>query len=76
VCHAVLDDLHAIMYVPIESGENIDVFKSCGKNKLIESFTQHLASDFSTQYFLAYYSQFGASFITLIKTSKKNFTLH
>jgi hypothetical protein len=76
VCHTVLDDLHAIMYVLIESGENIDAFKSHEKNKIIESFTQHLANDFWTQYFWAYYSQFGASFITFIKTSIFFFALH
>jgi hypothetical protein len=42
---AILDDLHAIMYMPIELGENIDVFKSRGRNKIIKSFTQHLAID-------------------------------
>jgi hypothetical protein len=46
VCHAVLDDLHTIMYIPIELGENIDAFKSHMKNKIIKNFTQHLASDF------------------------------
>ncbi len=43
--HAILDDLHAIMYMPTEPIKNIDVFKSWGRNKIIESFTQHLAND-------------------------------
>jgi len=42
VWHAILDDLHTMMYMPIELGENIKAFMTRGKNKVIESFTQHL----------------------------------
>lgn len=41
----VLNDLHAIMYMPIEPSKNIDAFKFCGRNKIIEIFTQCLAND-------------------------------
>jgi hypothetical protein len=44
--HVVLDDLHAIMYMPIEPIKNIDAFKSWERNKIIESFTQHFTNDF------------------------------
>jgi hypothetical protein len=30
------------MYMPIELGENIEAFMTHGRNKIIESFTQHL----------------------------------
>jgi hypothetical protein len=40
--NAILDDLHTMMYMPIELGENIKAFMTRGKNKVIESFTQHL----------------------------------
>jgi hypothetical protein len=36
---AVLNDLHAIMYMPIEPSENIDALKFCRRNKIIEIFT-------------------------------------
>jgi len=42
---AILDDLHAIMYMPIKPSESIEVFMTRGRNKIIESFTQHLSSD-------------------------------
>ncbi len=45
VHHVVLNDLHAIMYMPIEPGENIDALKFRGRNKIIEIFTQHLANN-------------------------------
>jgi hypothetical protein len=41
----VLDDLHVMMYMPIEPSENIDALKFLGRNKIIEIFTQHLAND-------------------------------
>jgi hypothetical protein len=41
----ILDDLHTIMYMPIEPSENIEAFMTHGRNKIIESFTQHLFSD-------------------------------
>ncbi len=41
----VLNDLHAIIYMPIEPSENIDALKFRGRNKIIEIFTQHLVSD-------------------------------
>jgi len=42
VRHAILDDLHIVMYMPIEPSESIEAFMIHGKNKTIESFTQHL----------------------------------
>jgi hypothetical protein len=59
VRHAILDDLHIIMYMPIEPNESIEAFMTRGRNKIIESFTQHLPSDSWTQYFLTYYFQVG-----------------
>jgi hypothetical protein len=45
VWHAILDDLHTVMYMPIERGESIETFMIHGKNNIIESFIQHLPSD-------------------------------
>jgi hypothetical protein len=42
---ATLDDLHTVMYMPIEPNESIEAFMTCGRNKIIESFTQHLLGD-------------------------------
>ncbi len=42
---AILNDPHTIMYMPIEPNESIKAFMTRGKNKIIESFTQHLSSD-------------------------------
>ncbi len=42
---AILDDLHNVMYMPIEPSESIETFMTHGKNKIIESFTQHLLID-------------------------------
>jgi hypothetical protein len=42
---AMLDNLHAIMYIPIEPCENIEAFMTRGRNMVIESFTQHLPND-------------------------------
>jgi hypothetical protein len=56
---AILDDLHTVMYMPIEPSENIETFMTCGRNKIIESFTQHLPSDSWTRYFWTYYFQVG-----------------
>jgi hypothetical protein len=53
----ILDDLHIIMYMLIEQGENIEAFMTHGENKIIESFTQHLFDDSWTQYFWTYYVQ-------------------
>jgi hypothetical protein len=39
VRRAILDDLHIIMYMPIESIESIEAFMNHRKNKIIESFT-------------------------------------
>jgi hypothetical protein len=50
----ILDDLHTVMYMPIEPSENIEAFMTCVRNKIIESFTQHLLSDSWTQYFWTY----------------------
>jgi hypothetical protein len=56
---AILDNLHTIMYMPIELGESIESFMTCERNKIIESFTQHLFGDSWTQYFWTYYFQVG-----------------
>jgi hypothetical protein len=45
--------------MPIELGENIEAFMICGKNKIIESFTQHLLGDSWIKYFWTYYFQVG-----------------
>jgi hypothetical protein len=45
VRHVILDDLLTIMYMPIEPSESIETFMTCGKNKIIKSFTQHLFGD-------------------------------
>jgi hypothetical protein len=45
VRRAILDNLHTIMYMPIEPCENIEAFMTHGRNKIIESFTQHLPDD-------------------------------
>jgi hypothetical protein len=42
---AILDDLHTVMYMPIEPSESIEAFMTCGRNKIIESFAQHLPDD-------------------------------
>jgi hypothetical protein len=42
---AILDDLHTVMYMPIEPNESIETFMTCGRNKIIENFTQHLSND-------------------------------
>ncbi len=55
----ILDDLHTVMYMPIELGENIEAFTTCGRNKIIESFTQHLPRDSWIRYFWIYYFQVG-----------------
>jgi len=55
--HAILNDLHTIMYMPIEPSESIEAFMTHWKNKIIESFTQHLPSDSWTRYFWTYYFQ-------------------
>jgi hypothetical protein len=35
----ILDDLHTVMYMPIEPSENIEAFMTREKNEIIESFT-------------------------------------
>jgi len=45
VRRAILDNLHTIMYMPIEPCENIEAFMIHGRNKIVESFTQHLPND-------------------------------
>jgi hypothetical protein len=47
------------MYMPIEPNDNIEAFMICGKNKVIENFTQYLFGDSWTWYFLTYYFQLG-----------------
>jgi len=56
---AILDALHIVIYMPIEPNENIETFLTCGRNKIIESFTQHLPGDSWTRYFWTYYFQVG-----------------
>jgi hypothetical protein len=48
---AILDDFHTIMCMPIEPGESIEAFMTHGRNKIIESFTQHFFDDSWTRYF-------------------------
>jgi hypothetical protein len=45
VRHVIMDNLHTVMYMPIEPGESIEAFMTHERNKIIESFTQHLPSD-------------------------------
>jgi hypothetical protein len=45
VLRAILDDLHTVMYMPIEPSESIETFITRGRNKIIESFTQQLPTD-------------------------------
>jgi hypothetical protein len=59
VWHAILDDLHTVMYMPIKPNENIETFVTCGRKKIVENFTQHLFSDSRTWYFWTYYFQVG-----------------
>jgi hypothetical protein len=47
------------MYLRIELGENVEAFMTHGKNKVIESFTQHLPNDSWIWYFWIYYFQLG-----------------
>jgi hypothetical protein len=54
---AILDDLHTVMYMPIEPSESIEAFMTCGRNMIIESFTQYLPGDSWTRYFWTYYFQ-------------------
>ncbi len=57
VRRAVLDDLHNIMYMPIEPKDNIEAIMTRVGNKIIENFTQHLFDDSWTCYFGTYYFQ-------------------
>jgi hypothetical protein len=41
----ILDDPHTVMYTPIEPNESIEIFMTRGRNKIIESFTQHIPGD-------------------------------
>jgi len=45
--------------MPIEPSESIEAFMTHGKNKIIESFIQHLLGDSLTRYFWTYYFQVG-----------------
>ncbi len=56
---AILDDLHTVMYMPIKPSENIEAFMTRGRNKIIESFTQHLSGDSWILYLWTYYFQVG-----------------
>jgi hypothetical protein len=55
----ILDNLHTVMCMPIETYENIEAFMTRGRNKIIESFTQHLSDDSWTWHFWTYYFQVG-----------------
>jgi hypothetical protein len=59
VRHAILDDLHIVMYMLVEPNESIEAFMINGRNKIIESFTQHLPGDSWTRYFWTCYFQVG-----------------
>ncbi len=59
VRHAIVDDLRTIMYMPIEPSESIETFMTCGRNKIIENFTQHLPSDSWIRNLWTYYFQVG-----------------
>jgi hypothetical protein len=52
---AILDDLHIVMYMPIELSESIEAFMTHGRNKIIESFTQRLPGDSWIRYFWTYF---------------------
>jgi hypothetical protein len=56
---AILDDFHTVMYMPIEPNESIEPFMTCGRNKIIESFIQHLPDDSWIRYFWTYYFEVG-----------------
>ncbi len=56
---AILDDLHIVMYMPIEPSESVETFMTHERNKIIESFIQHLPNDPWIQYFWTYYFQVG-----------------
>ncbi len=51
VRHAILDGIHTVMYITIEPNESIETFMICGRNKVIENFTQHLLSNSWTWYY-------------------------
>jgi hypothetical protein len=59
VRHAILHDLHIVMYMPSKPSKNIETFMTRGRNKIIENFTQHLLSASWIRYFLTYYFQVG-----------------
>ncbi len=59
VWHVIYYDFQIIMYMLIEPGENIETFMICGRNKIIENFTQHLPGDLWTRYFWTYCCQLG-----------------
>jgi hypothetical protein len=59
VWRAILDDLHTVMYMPIEPGESIEAFMTHERNKIIENFIQHLPNDSWNRYFWTYYFQVG-----------------
>jgi hypothetical protein len=56
---AILDNLHTIMYMPTELNESIETFMTCGRNKIIESFTQQLPNASWIRHFWTYYFQVG-----------------
>ncbi len=56
---AILDDLHIVMYMPIEPHENIEAFMARGTNNIIECFTHLLLDDSWTWHFWTYYFQVG-----------------
>jgi hypothetical protein len=54
---AILDNLHTVMYMPIEPNKSIETFMTHGRNKIIENFTQHLSGNSWIRYFWTYYFQ-------------------
>ncbi len=47
----ILQDLHDVMYMPINHGKTIDDFKECGRVVVKESFHKHRPNDAWTNYF-------------------------
>jgi hypothetical protein len=41
----ILDDLHTILYMPIDPNESVEAFIIHSRNKIIENYTQHLLGD-------------------------------
>ncbi len=57
----VLDHLHMVMFISINSNEIIDDFKARGREMVVESFDKIQPSVVWTRYFWAYYCQLDKS---------------